>query len=138
MTTIINLPRPLRSFGRLALDAAEELDLRVNNPNTSSEHIRMLANEIRTIFQGAHPLLPPDSVGLVCDIIESWEDQPEKNYEAASRNAQEIAAKLEDSDLSEEETDRLIDICMALHDVSRRAPSMHDIPEDHPYVLTLA
>lgn len=137
-TTKQPVPRPLRSFGRLALDAAAELDARVNNPNASSDHIKTLAQELRNIFHGPPPLLPPDTMGLVCDIIESWEEHPQKNYESSTRTAQEIANKLEDPNLSPEQADRLIDICMALHDVTRRTPAMFDIPEDHPYVLTLA
>src|ERR1043166_8663866 len=126
-STASRIPRPLRSFGRLALDAASELDARVKNPNASTEHIRTLAQELRTIFEGEHPLLPPDTIGLVCDIIESWDEVPHQNSEAATRTAQEIAAKLEDPHLTEQDADRLIDICIALHDATRRAPTIHDI-----------
>jgi hypothetical protein len=131
----------LQNLGRTALDAAAELDRRIGNPRASNRHIISLANQIKVLFPGAgRPLLPSEAIGLVCDVIEDWKDvdQRTSDFEEPNRIAQEIAKKLEQPKLPKNETERLIHFCLALHNVTRSTPAMHDIPDDHPYVLTFA
>lgn len=137
-------PQPSRSvqdLSRIALQAAEELDHRMSNPRGSKRHIDAFAKHLKTLFPGTgRPLLPSDSIGLVCDIIETWNNggHRTKDYKQPIRIARKIAAQLERPRIPNEQTERLIRFCLALHGATRSAPVMHDIPEHHPYVLTFA
>lgn len=133
--------RSIQDLGRIALAAAGDLDNRISNPRASRKHIDTLAQYLKTLFPGTgRPLLPSDTIGLVCDIIETWNDgEPHtKDYKQPMRIARSIAAKLQQPNISKEESKRLISFCLALHGATRNLPSMHDIPEHHPYVLTFA
>jgi hypothetical protein len=130
-----------RDLSRLALDAAAELDQRVLDPTGSDKSIRELALALRALFPADRdrPLLPPETIGLVCEIMEnSFEGEPSNDFTESNRSASRIANKLEEENLSEAEADWLIDVCHALHKATQRRSGMSDIPEDHPFVLTLA
>jgi hypothetical protein len=122
----------------LALEVAKELDTRATRPNVANVKAKALAEELRLLFPGGRPHLPPESMGLVCGVIESWDGGVGSGYEHPTSIAQSIAKKLEKDKLTLKEAGRLIDFCLALHDATESAHVMHDLPSDHPYVLTLA
>jgi hypothetical protein len=130
----------LRSFSRLALDAAAEIDSRIRNPKQSGANIGAFAKQLRSIFpERSAPLLPPETIGLVCDLIEKqWADEVTADLERPSELARQIADKLEAPQLTLKESKMLIELCLSLHDMLRQEPVIHDIPDDHPYILTLA
>lgn len=130
----------LRRFSRLALDAAAEIDSRIKNPKQGRANIKAFANQLRSIFpESSAPLLPPETIGLVCDLIEKqWAEEITEDLDRPSQLARQIADKLEDTHLTLKESKRLIELCLSLHDMLMEEPVIHDIPDDHPYILTLA
>lgn len=140
-TNSLTSPPSIQDLSRIALQAAEELDNRMSRPKGSNRRILALAQHLKNLFPGSgRPLLPSDTIGLVCDIIETWNDggRRTEDYTGPVRIAQKIASQLQQPTISDDQALRLIRFCLALHGASRAAPTIHDIPEHHPYVLTFA
>jgi hypothetical protein len=128
----------------LALEAAIELDAETTStPRTSLDKSQHLAKQLRMLFPGQRPHFSPDSIGLVCGVIENYESEteitePVSGYDLSTEKAKIIANKLEQPVLSPTEANKLIDFCLSLYRATKSVRLIHDIPADHPYVLTLA
>jgi len=79
------------NVGRIALDAAAELESRASNSWASVTNIDMLSDRLRSMFPAAGTaLLPADSIGLVCDIIEKWDNRSTTTNDDRQPNAIEL------------------------------------------------
>jgi hypothetical protein len=120
------------SLSALALAAAEELDTEQPRSTSQTASLR-LARELRALFpaaKGGRPNLPPETIGLVCGVVDGWV-QPApamSGYKQSNEAAQEIAKCLESRTLSGAEVKRLVQFCLALYYATQSKSLIHDIP----------
>jgi hypothetical protein len=123
------------NLSALALSAARELDIQLSEVSGSSsgKPKLSLAQELRRLFPDrGRPNLPPESIGLVCGVVEDWSSSgTEGGYNGSTKAANEIAAQLEKPELSQEQIEKLIQFCLRLYYATQAKPVMNDIPEGH-------
>jgi len=129
-----------RDLSSLALSAATELGDRLESATGASKSTRDLAHELRLLFPGEdrRPQLPPETTGLVCGVVESWEQVPASSgYRQSSQAAQRIAELLEKPQLTTAEIERLVQFCLNLFYATQPNALMHDVPGDHEHILSM-
>lgn len=122
------------------MEAATELDALVEpvQPN-SVEGMRALAEELRRIFpENQRPELPPDTIGLVCGVVQTWSEEPtERGYSHSSQLARNIAERLQSAEHSQGDIQKLIKFCVSLFYATQPRAVIHDGPTDHPDFLSM-
>lgn len=124
----------------LAMGAATELDALVEPTQSESvEAMRALAEELRSIFPAdKRPDLPPDTIGLVCGVVQNWSNEPtERGYSQSAQLARDIAERLESAAHSQGDIQKLIKFCVSLFYATQRRSVIHDGPTDHPDFLSM-
>ena len=144
MTQTEEPPDPVASapdLGTLALHAATELDRPSGSTSRGlSQSSRALAEHLRHLFPGGRPKLPPETIGLFCGLMESLADNPAEHgsYDRSNKTAKRIADMLERPTLSKTEREKIINFCLSLFYAMQPKGAMHDLPEDHPDILSMS
>lgn len=126
-------------LSNLALQAAKELSRGLK----TKTKVQALARYIRAFFvsgQGRvhRPTLQPESIGLVCDVLERWKGERSVDYSKLSNITTEIAEKLENVTKTSRDLDELKGLCLSLYGATKSRPEVYDIQPRHRYLATLA
>lgn len=121
------------SLSRLALAAARELDAHIDPPvGSSREATHALADQLRQLFPGNRPKLPPESIGLICGVVENWGKVAEAGgFDQSTQVAQKVANLLDTPQFTQQQIRELIKFCLALYYATQSQPLIYDIPKDH-------
>jgi hypothetical protein len=128
------------NLSSLALAAATELDRMGTHPKkVSTAATHELAERLRSLFQpNERPQLPPETIGLVCGLVEDWSEQSnEGGYEQSRNAAWKIADLLDAARSHEDQIDNLVKFCLSLFYSTQPKAVIHDIPQDHEGILSM-
>ncbi len=131
---------PQRQISDLALGAAKEISRGLKTRQRTDELSRRIPNFFVSSGSGVslRPQMRPESIGLVCDVLEQWKGETTIDYSELSVVAKQVAKKLATRHPSAEDRQKLVKFCLSLHNATRSRPEFYEVQPQHRYLATLA